>query len=135
MPIRKELRHHYRGPTWQAVRRRILTRARGRCEWCGKPDRRVLWVAPDGRWSEFNGTAHVWRDERGKPTREPYTDNLRSVAVVLTVAHLNHVPDDNRDDNLAALCQRCHLRHDEPQHRASRAATRRAKSRNLELTL
>jgi 5-methylcytosine-specific restriction endonuclease McrA len=34
--------------------------------------------------------------------------------VVLTVAHLNHDVDDNRDQNLRALCQPCHLRHDAP---------------------
>lgn len=28
--------------------------------------------------------------------------------VVLTIAHLNHDITDNRDYNLAALCQRCH---------------------------
>lgn len=28
--------------------------------------------------------------------------------VVLTVAHLNHDPADNRESNLAALCQKCH---------------------------
>ena len=28
--------------------------------------------------------------------------------VVLTIAHLNHIIEDMRDYNLAALCQRCH---------------------------
>lgn len=28
--------------------------------------------------------------------------------VILTIAHLNHDVRDNRDYNLAALCQRCH---------------------------
>jgi len=32
--------------------------------------------------------------------------------VVLTVAHLNHDPADNRDENLKALCQSCHLKID-----------------------
>jgi hypothetical protein len=31
---------------------------------------------------------------------------------VLTVAHLNHDPQDCRDENLKAFCQRCHLRYD-----------------------
>ena len=29
--------------------------------------------------------------------------------VILTVAHLNHDPADNREENLKALCQSCHL--------------------------
>lgn len=36
--------------------------------------------------------------------------------VVLTTAHLNHRPEDCDDDNLAAMCQRCHLHYDLPFH-------------------
>lgn len=44
--------------------------------------------------------------------------------VVLTVAHLSDMrPEADDMLNLAALCQRCHLRHDRPHH----AATRRAR--------
>ena len=32
--------------------------------------------------------------------------------VILTVAHLDHQPENNNDDNLAALCQRCHNNYD-----------------------
>lgn len=38
--------------------------------------------------------------------------------VVLTVAHLDHTPENCTDDNLAALCQRCHNRYDAPTRRA-----------------
>lgn len=57
---------------------------------------------------------------------------------MLTVAHLGTVkPDgtpgdkhdkmDCRDENLAALCQRCHLRYDLDEHKANAAITRRNK--------
>lgn len=36
--------------------------------------------------------------------------------VILTVAHIDHDKDNNRFNNLAALCQKCHLNHDLPQH-------------------
>ncbi len=36
--------------------------------------------------------------------------------VVLTVAHIDHNKDNNRFNNLAALCQACHLKHDIKQH-------------------
>lgn len=36
--------------------------------------------------------------------------------VVLTVAHVDHNKNNNRFDNLAALCQKCHLKHDIKQH-------------------
>lgn len=47
--------------------------------------------------------------------------------VVLTVAHLNHDPRDVSDENLAALCQRCHLTYDAKEHAAHARETRRAK--------
>ena len=40
--------------------------------------------------------------------------------VVLTVAHLNHIPEDCRDNNLAVLCQRCHLGYDMRGHQRNR---------------
>ena len=46
--------------------------------------------------------------------------------VVLTVAHLNHTPEDVTPNNLAALCQRCHLTYDADHHRKTREMTRRA---------
>jgi hypothetical protein len=46
--------------------------------------------------------------------------------VVLTVAHLNHTPSDCRPENLAAMCQRCHLRYDREHHAATRAARKAA---------
>lgn len=40
--------------------------------------------------------------------------------VVLATAHIDRNTDNNKFDNLAALCQRCHLRHDLGQHIFSR---------------
>lgn len=53
--------------------------------------------------------------------------------VVLTVAHLNHQPEDNRDDNLAALCQRCHLNYDRHIHIHNRQqnSARRERERQI----
>lgn len=40
--------------------------------------------------------------------------------VVLTVAHIDQDKNNNRFNNLAALCQRCHLWHDRHQHANNR---------------
>lgn len=54
-----------------------------------------------------------------RPDRMP--DDAKPVDVVLTIAHLNHDPTDNSADNLAALCQRCHLEYDNrPEQRERR---------------
>lgn len=51
--------------------------------------------------------------------------------VVLTVAHLDHQPENCEDDNLAALCQRCHNTYDAPM----RAAGIKARKTPNQLTL
>lgn len=47
--------------------------------------------------------------------------------VVLTVAHLDHTPENCADENLKALCQRCHNRLDAPMRR--RGVQERARAR------
>jgi hypothetical protein len=49
---------------------------------------------------------------------------LRGVRVILTVAHLDHAPENCDPANLLAMCQRCHLRYDSAHHAANAARTR-----------
>jgi len=91
-------------PDWKEISRRIrFERAQGKCEWCGA----------------VNYQPH------------PITGSK----VVLTVAHLGvpypdgrpgskHNKADNREENLAALCQRCHLNYDREDHLRRAAITR-----------
>lgn len=46
--------------------------------------------------------------------------------VVLTVAHLNHQPEDCSRENLQALCQRCHNSLDAEQRRLNRESNKYA---------
>lgn len=48
---------------------------------------------------------------------------------VLGVAHLDHDPLNNADDNLLLLCQRCHLLMDRQQHASNREHTRWSEQR------
>lgn len=43
----------------------------------------------------------------------------------LTVAHLNHQPEDCRPENLMAMCAGCHLRYDAKHHAETRARKRK----------
>jgi hypothetical protein len=52
-------------------------------------------------------------------------DGERVAHIVLTIAHLDHTPENCDPANLRACCQRCHLAHDRDQHRQSAYATRR----------
>ncbi len=60
---------------------------------------------------------------------------LTGSRVILTVAHLDHNPGNNTDENLAALCQKCHLALDKDQHIATARATRQEKLGIIELDL
>ena len=116
-----------------------------RCEQCGKPHRRrvftittklwntpaIIYVAkpvPAFFYSLGNEGVMFWR-EAGRGWRAnlpgikpaPWFARLkRSIKCVLTVAHLNHTPGDDRDENLKALCQWCHLHYDAEHHKESR---------------
>ena len=50
--------------------------------------------------------------------------------VVLTVAHLNHTPEDCDPANLRAMCQACHLRYDAQHHAETARATRALRVRD-----
>ena len=45
--------------------------------------------------------------------------------LTLTVAHINHVESDCRDENLVALCAGCHLRYDSQRKVMQRLAAKR----------
>ena len=54
----------------------------------------------------------------GVPNHEPHP--VTGSEVVLTVAHLDHRPENSSFFNLAALCQRCHNLYDGPKRLAGR---------------
>jgi hypothetical protein len=100
MPIRKSQRGRY-PKNWPAISWHIrFVRANSQCECEGE-----CGLHHGRRCQERHGEKATWAN--GK--------------IVLTVAHLNHVPEDVSKSNLKAMCQTCHNRYD----REHRAATRR----------
>lgn len=159
MPIKPENRHRY-PPDWPQVRERILRRANYRCEHsCCHAFQYAVgrWVKIDGvmRWLPVEGNVPCRsRQDRqfnaaglgSHPGGRPWTyadarafqakwewNGDPPIVIVLTVAHLDHQPENCADDNLRALCQRHHLAHDHQHHLASAQATRRARAGTLEL--
>jgi hypothetical protein len=129
MPIRPELRHHYRGPVWREIRERILRRADNQCERCAVPNHETV-----ERYESLPGRCYRIEDgtefaagigktgESVRASEMPPPDRVSKI--VLTIAHLNHDPSDNRDENLAALCQWCHNHHDVEFRQANARKTR-----------
>jgi hypothetical protein len=103
MPIDYKKYH----PKWSLIRLLILKRADNNCEGSPKyPDCR----AANGSINKNTGSK-----------------------IVLTIAHMDHNRDNNRFENLKALCQRCHLVHDAKQHHYSRKYGRETKRVNGKL--
>lgn len=126
MPIHPDLRPLY-PPDWRELAARIkFERAGGRCEWCGRPHGERVWVIQAGGWLDPETGERY--DERGRalgmylPSDWPAG---RFVTTILTCAHLDQNPAHNDPANLAALCPRCHLRHDRRQHVQSAYRNRR----------
>lgn len=107
MPIRPENKDRY-PQDWPQISRRIrFERAGGRCECTGQCRRKQPHI---GRCTAVNGQPN------------PATGST----VVLTVAHLDHTPEHCAQENLAAMCQACHLAYDKEHHAETARQTRMA---------
>jgi len=106
MPIRPENRARY-PQNWPAISLDIRTnRAASRCECLGECGRGTH----DGQCPNLNGQPAYGTGSK----------------VVLTVAHLDHTPENCDPANLRAMCQGCHLHYDRDHHRETAARTRAA---------
>ena len=101
---------------WKAISARIRSRSGGQCECEGECG-----------LHRITGGLRRCLEQHGYPARW-----ARGV-IVLTCAHLNHEPEDCRNENLKAMCQRCHNRYDQPHRKKNAAATRRENRRNFNL--
>ena len=127
MPIKPENRHRY-PDNWKVIRSQILERAEHRCEFCSVPNHVVVLRNGDtGDWIEEDGTVHdANTGEVLGLCRGSELPAGRFVRIVLTIAHLDHTPENNDPENLRALCQRCHLHYDQEHHAQNRYQTHRA---------
>lgn len=138
MPIRPENQALYpggsiRSPEWLEIRARIQKRAGNCCEACGVANGAIGGRLRDGVFLprqpygekllrlEWPQPGDTWWCSDGQRQ-----EKLRIIRIVCTVAHLDHDPTHNDDENLSFLCQRCHNRHDQSHRKASAAAARRA---------
>jgi tRNA(Ile)-lysidine synthase TilS/MesJ len=116
-------------PNWKQISKSVREAVGNCCEQCGVKNH-IYIVRSDvdpARWIEFNPDEGSYSFPDGVTVRlseVPEEYSGREIWVVLTVAHLNHNTQDNRLENLKALCQRCHLQHDRQHHQLSRKRTR-----------
>lgn len=128
MPIKPENRARY-PENWSEIREAILARAGNRCEQCKAPNRTLIARgAGDDDGAYRLESFEVFSAETGEYLGRRLDFSVaRMVKVVLTIAHLDHIPEHCEPENLRAWCQRCHLRYDAEHHRTNARATRRAR--------
>jgi hypothetical protein len=102
MPISPENRSRYPDNWATQIRPAVLARAGHCCE--GSP------AYPDCRARNY------------RP--HPVTGSV----VVLTIAHLDHTPENCKPANLRAWCQRCHLTYDAAHHAENARRTRQKRA-------
>lgn len=131
MPIKPENRSRYPA-NWKQIRASILARAGDCCEQCKVANGEIV-VRGKGKdaGTYMTHEAKIFDAETGEYLGQwrmsDYECNGNGVKIVLTIAHLDHVPENCEQSNLKALCQRCHLAYDAEHHRINAAATRHAR--------
>ncbi len=123
MPIRPENRHRY-PKNWKEIRAQILDRAGHRCETAGCRLKNHSHVLRFGQW--------FCPEDASRDRVSEFKDNFplfRRVKVILTIAHLDHTPENNDPSNLRAWCQKCHNQYDAPHRAANRRKNAQASKR------
>lgn len=119
MPIRAENLGRY-PKDWPQISLRVREQAGHKCEHCGV--RNGAWgYREEGR---FHDVGH-----EGFPRgyRPPFDwGGRRIIRIILTVAHLDHQPENCERSNLRALCQQCHNRLDAKMRASGLRARRHA---------
>jgi len=124
MPIRPEMRSRYPKNWKSEIVPAIRARSGNRCECVGQCEQ----LHAGNRCAAPHG--EIVRRHLVSPalwTRDLLTADHygRAIQIVLTVAHIDHVPEHCDPANLLHLCQRCHLLLDRHEHARNAAATRR----------
>ena len=107
-------------PNWTTeIVPRIRARDNFTCQFCQVPDRQLYYTTRAGARillaSDANG--HLLPGQAVPP-------QAKVKRIALTTAHLDHALVNHTDENLASLCQRCHLNYDRQEADARRQASR-----------
>lgn len=120
MPIRR----HLYPDNWPEISLQVRENAGWCCEWCQAPNKTVIQRKPVRTMPDWVEVLFVHETTGAyESTEKMIWKRLKFhglTRIILTTAHLDRDPGNNELDNLAALCQRCHLRYDLYQNIRSR---------------
>lgn len=133
MPIKKENLARYPS-NWKQISLSVRKDANNCCEFCSIPNYAVGYRNAQREF--ISHQRHSLRHASHKAasaTKAALEENasVKYIIIVLTVAHLDHAPENCGRENLKALCQMCHLLYDAEHHANTRRAAK--KSNNMEL--
>lgn len=98
---------------WKWLSRQVRKRNGGCCELCCAPNGYTVY-----RWTKENREYH-----KGYPWYfSPLWKDDTKTRIVLTVHHIDGDKQNNSEQNLISLCQKCHLRLDLAKHMKNRKA-------------
>ncbi len=97
------------------IRPAILIRDHYRCKHCSLAHRARGYRDEKGNFVECDEFMEKWAKKNFKRVHD----------IILTIAHLDQNVTNNDYENLAALCQKCHLHHDRPFNIAKRRRRRK----------
>ena len=112
---------------WKEIVKQVKDRANGKCEFCGLENYSVGFRVKDIFFKIENSM------QGETDTLDFESEGYKPIKIVLTVAHLDHDPQNNDFSNLKALCQQCHLRLDVEQHKQTRAKNKHKLNFKLDL--
>jgi hypothetical protein len=115
---------------WKEIREKVLERDKYCCKHCGVSQYAIGYRNEEKEFVRACG--NIFFDDLGfgmfegrrlkakegnsfKKQINEWSDE-KYIMIVLTIAHLDHDINNNKMDNLAALCQRCHLVYDNDFH-------------------
>ncbi len=112
-------------PKWKLIVRLIRKREGDCCKFCRVANYMVTRI--NNVTKDFEIHHYNWAQDQFDNQKEAKetADHLNTacadgegkwIVIVLTIAHLDGNKENNRFTNLAALCQRCHLKHDLGHH-------------------
>ncbi len=113
-------------PNWKTeIRPFILNRAKNCCEFCKVENGKIILR---GYWHNIecyqDEDGNIYDSKNSEKIGIDYVGEVHPtgnfIKVVLTIAHLDHNTQNNSDDNLKALCQKCHLNYDKDFHKTNR---------------
>jgi predicted nucleic-acid-binding Zn-ribbon protein len=115
MPIKPENKNRY-SKDWKQISERIrFVRAGNKCETCGVKNYETGYRDLTGKFWTVQEIMDLL-DDTGYDIfchELSHIDvDVKPIKIVLTVAHLDHQPENNDDSNLKALCQKCHNNYD-----------------------